>query len=236
MSLVAARGPFSVEPAGWFSTPLPPGLVFVEPHPRRIQAYRGDAVVVDTERALLVHRQGHPLSYAFPPEDVATLPQEDESEAPGYVRVPWNSVDSWYEEGRRLVHYPPNPYHRVDCRPTTRGLRAAVGSTAIVDTVDTVIVFETSVQPRLYVAPELVATDLLRRTETITYCNYKGFATYWAAVIGDEVIEDVAWTYEDPVPESLPIRGYFSFDPDRVDVIAELPEGPSAPQDCGCSF
>ena len=39
------------------------------------------------------------------------------AEAPGYVHVAWDAVDTWVEEGRALVHYPPNPYHRVDCRP-----------------------------------------------------------------------------------------------------------------------
>ena len=50
------------------------------------------------------------------------------------VAVPWDAVDTWIEEGRRLVHYPPNPYHRVDCRPTTRRLRVAVGGVTLVDT------------------------------------------------------------------------------------------------------
>jgi len=48
-------------------------------------------------------------------------------------------------------------------------------------------------------------------------------ATYWAAVIGEAVVQDVAWSYEDPPPESLPIKGYLSFDPARADVFAELP-------------
>ena len=37
------------------------------------------------------------------------------------------------------------------------------------------------------------------------------------------VVEDVAWSYEDPFPESLPIQGWLSFDPARADVTAELP-------------
>ena len=66
-------------------------------------------------------------------------------------------------------------------------------------------------------------TELLRRTETSSYCNYKGFATYWSAVGDDGVIDDVAWSYPDPPPESLPIKGFLSFDDARADVVAELP-------------
>ena len=223
MSLVAGHGPLSKDPAGWFAPALPGEVVFVEPHPRRVQAIRDGRAVIDTERALLVHRRDRPLSYVFPAADVDGLPGEPEPHAPGYVHVPWDAVDAWVEEGRRLVHYPPNPYHRVDCRPTRRALRVSVGGETLVDTSDTVIVFETAVPPRLYVNPAMVRTDLLRRTDTVTYCNYKGYATYWAAVVGDTVVEDVAWTYGDPPPECLPIKGFFSFDADRIPVSAELP-------------
>ena len=34
---------------------------------------------------------------------------------------------------------------------------------------------------------------------------------------------DGRWSYADPPPESLPIKGFLSFDADRVDVVAELP-------------
>jgi uncharacterized protein (DUF427 family) len=223
MSLVAGRGPLSKDPAGWFSSPLPDDLVFVEPHPRRVQAVLDGRTVIDTERALMVHRRDHPLSYAFPADVVGDLPADPEPEAPGYVRVPWGAVDTWLEEGRTLVHYPPNPYHRVDCRPTHRRLGVSTAGVTLVDTAESVIVFETALAPRLYVHPSAVRTELLRPTETSTYCNYKGYATYWAAMVGDAVIEDVAWSYQDPPPECLPIKGYFSFDATRVDVSAELP-------------
>lgn len=223
MGLTTGRGPLSSRPAGWFSPPLPPGVVYVEPHPRRVQAVVGGRTVIDTERVLLVHRTDRTLSYAFTPDVVADLPSRPVPEAPGYVEVPWDAVDTWLEEGRRLVNYPPNPYHRVDCRPTRRRLRAVIGDTVLVDTDDTLILFETAIPARLYVSPSQVRADLLRPTETSSYCNYKGVATYWAATVDGVLHEDVAWSYEDPLPESSPIKGLLSFDPSRVDVRADLP-------------
>src|SRR6476646_2444875 len=76
-----------------------------------------------------------------------------------------------------------------DPRPAVRVARAT-----LVDTADTVIVFETALEPRLYVEPSVVRTGMLRRTETSTYCNYKGYAKYWAAVVDGTVVDDVAWT------------------------------------------
>ncbi len=223
MSLTISRGPLSPHPAGWFSEPVPRGVVYVEPHPRRIQARRDGEVVIDTEHALLVHRPDRTLEYAFPADEVGALPHDPLPEADGYVVVPWGAVDAWFEEGRQLVHYPPNPYHRVDCRPTTRRLRVELAHTTLVDTDDTLILFETTLAPRLYVDRAHVRMDLLRPTETTSYCNYKGIATWWAVSIGDTVVEDVAWSYDDPLPESQLIAGCLSFDPARVVVHAELP-------------
>ena len=153
VSLTTGRGPLGTDPAGWFSKTVPAGVTFVEPHARRVQGVVDGTAVIDTERALLVHRAGQTLSFAFPADEVGGLPSEPEMEAPGYVRVPWDAVDAWYEEGRKLVHYPPNPYHRVDCRPTTRHLKVEVAGVTLVDTDDTIILFETSLAPKLYVAP-----------------------------------------------------------------------------------
>jgi uncharacterized protein (DUF427 family) len=224
MSLTLGTGPLSPGRAGRADPPLPDGgIVYVEPHHRRIEALVGEAVVLSTERALLIHRPGRTLTYAFPPEVVGDLPHDPSPDAPGYVEVPWDAVDVWVEEGRRLVHYPPNPYHRVDCRPTRRRLRVTVAGEVLVDTDDTVILFETAQGPKLYVHPKHVRTDLLRRTSTSSWCNYKGEATWRAAAVGDTVVEDVAWSYEDPLPESTPITGFLSFDATKAQVEAELP-------------
>lgn len=174
MSLVAGRGPLSRDRAGQLFPPVADDLVYVEPHPRRVQAVLGGRTVIDTEHALMVHRRGAPLSYAFSAGDIGDLPSTPVPEAPGYAVVPWSAVDSWFEEGRELVHYPPNPYHRVDCRPTARRLRVDAGEVTLVDTTDTTILFETALPPRLYVRPSAVRTDLLRRSSTTSYCNYKG--------------------------------------------------------------
>jgi uncharacterized protein (DUF427 family) len=189
--------------------------------------------VINTENVLLVHRVGHPLSYAFPVHEVGELPNEAVPEAPGFVTVPWGAVDGWLEEGRKLVHYPPNPYHRVDCRPTNRHLRVEVAGSVLVDTRDTVILFETALAPKLYVSPTLVRMDLLRPSDSMSYCNYKGDATYWSCIVGDTLVEDVAWSYEEPLPESALIKGFLSFDSMRVNVEAELPAGHErAPVQC----
>ena len=53
-----------------------------------------------------------------------------------------------------------------------RHLHVEVAGTTVVGTDDTIILFETSLPPKLYVAPSMVRTDLLQRSDTVTYCNY----------------------------------------------------------------
>lgn len=235
MTLMAGRGPLSADPEGWFTPAIPDAVVFVEPHHRRVRARIDGSTVIDTEDVLMVHRRGHALSYAFREDQINGIPTAPVDEAPGYVYVSWDSVDEWFEEGRKLVDYPPNPYHRVDCLPTERGLRVSIDDVVLVDTVDTVVLFETGAPPRLYVDPALVRTDVLHRSDSTSYCNYKGYATYWSAAIGDRVVDDVAWSYSDPLPESTLIRNLLSFDETKVDMLAEVADTSNAAGDCGCA-
>lgn len=225
MSLTSGKGPLSPTRAGWFSAPVPDGVVYVEPYRRRVRGVRDGTVVLDSERALSVHRPGRPPVWVFPEDEADGLPSEPAPEAPGYVQVPWGALDEWWEEGERVVDHPRNPYHRVDILRTDRRLRVEAAGAVLVDTTDTVALYETALDPKLYVAKAHVRTDLLTRSDTRTYCPYKGWASYWSANVAGAVVADVAWSYEDPLPESLPIAGLLSFDPARAQVLAALPPG-----------
>jgi uncharacterized protein (DUF427 family) len=180
--------------------------------------------VVDSERAMLVHRYGQPPTYAFPVADVHGGIGEPIPEAPGYLRVDMSAAEHWFEEEEAVFFHPRNPYHRVDCVPTRRRLHVEAGGALLVDTTETIGVYETSLPPRLYVSPAVVRMDLLVPSTTTTYCPYKGTASHWTAVVDGTVIDDVAWSYDEPRPESLPIAGLLSFYEDRVKVFtAELP-------------
>jgi uncharacterized protein (DUF427 family) len=223
VSLSTGRGPLSTRPAGRFTAPLPEHLAYIEPLRRRVRATAGGRTVVDSERALLVHRAGRPPYYAFPGVDVTGLAVEPEPDADGYVTVAWDAADAWFEEDEEVFGHPRNPYHRIDCLRSHRHLRVEAAGRTLVDSTETLVVYETALEPRLYVDPRFVHADALERSVTQTYCPYKGTATYWTARLGDAVLEDIAWSYEDPLPESVPLRRYLSFDEARVAVDQDLP-------------
>jgi uncharacterized protein (DUF427 family) len=222
MSLTTGRGPLSAKPAGRFSAPVPEHLSYSEPFRRRVRATKDGRTVIDTERALLLHRPGQPPTLAFPPDGVDGLPVDDAADAPGYVTVAPDAVDAWYEEDEEFFGHPRNPYHRVDCLRSSRPLRVEADGTVLVDTTKTMVVYETALDPRLYVDPGLVHVELTR-SQLHTYCPYKGTATYWNAVVNGVVLSDVAWSYEDALPESAPLQHLVSFDDQRVRVVHDLP-------------
>ena len=233
MSLSTGRGPLTPRRAGRFNEPVPEGLVYVEPFPRRVRGVKQGREAVGSEEVVLVHRQGQPPAYAFPVADVTGVPCEPEPEAAGYVRVAWDAVDEWYEEEEQVFMHPRNPYHRVDCVPTSRRLRVEADGVVLVDSTITIGVYETSLSPRLYVSRDQVLADVLIPSSTTTYCPYKGTATYWTAEVGGESLADVAWSYDSPNSECLAIRGHLCFDETKVSVEAALPTWPAPTEAVG---
>ena len=79
------------------------------------------------------------------------------------------------------------------------------------------LLFETHLPVRYYVAPEDVAVTL-EHSDTVTYCAYKGRATYYSAPAGPA---DVAWCYHDPLHDAAPVTDRIAFFDERVDVIVD---------------
>jgi uncharacterized protein (DUF427 family) len=197
-------------------------VVLVEPFPRRVRAATGDVTLVDSSSVMLVHRRDRPPTYAFPRDDVGEAPFEDEPAIPGYVRVQASAVEAWWEESERVTGHPRNPYHRIDCVRSDRRLRVEFGGELLLDTHNTIALFETGHAPKLYVRPDLFAPGVLTPSDTKSYCGYKGTASYWNATVNGTLVPDAAWSYEDPFPESEPIRGLLAFYTDRLEVIEDV--------------
>ena len=230
MSLTTGAAPFGRNPAGRFDPPVPADTVYVEPLLRRVRARADDRAVIDSERVVLVHRAGTPPTYAFPAEDVRDVPTSPEPAVLGYVRVPWGAASAWYEEEEQVFGgHPRNPYHRIDCVRACRQLRVEVAGTVLVDTTDVISLYETSRAPQLYARREAVRMDLFVPSPTVTYCPYKGSASHWSVLVDGTLVRDVAWSYEDPLPESTPIASMLGFYAHRTKMIQAVPAGFAVP-------
>jgi len=128
--------------------------------------------------------------------------------------------DEVLEEDDVLLGHPHDPYHRVDANHSSRHVTVRHDGEVIAETTHPVGVFETGLPPRWYVPVGDVRSDRLGPSDTTTVCPYKGVATYRSLLGGDGsvAVADVAWGYEEPLPEATLLPGHLSFDGDGITV------------------
>jgi uncharacterized protein (DUF427 family) len=211
----------------------------------RVRARVGDRTVLDTTRAKLLYESGiFPRLYApLEDYDASTLqrtdhttqcpfkgdasywtvagrenalwayeePLDEASWLEGYAALYPDSADAWFVEDEEVVGHLRDPFHRIDVHPSSRRVRILVGDEVIVDTDRAVLLFETGLPPRAYIARRDIRAPI-EPSQKRTICPYKGEANHWT-VAG---VEDAAWSYEYPRPESDGIAGMLAFYPDRV--------------------
>jgi uncharacterized protein (DUF427 family) len=229
----------------------------IEPVPRRVRAYLGDALVFDTTKALYVWEWPNYPQYYIPLGDINTdlLVDEDhpqrlkrgtarrhglqvgeisrpssasvygEDAMPGLagmVRFDWAALDAWFEEDEEVFVHPRNPYTRVDALRSTRRVRVELDGVVLADSSSPVMVFETGLPTRYYLNRTEVNFTHLVPTETETACPYKGRTSgYWSVRIGDDVHQDLAWSYVFPTRDLLPITGLIAFYNEKVDTFVD---------------
>jgi uncharacterized protein (DUF427 family) len=190
----------------------------IEPSPKWIRGTIGDRTVVDSRRVQLVWEHEYYPWWYVPADDVTdpSLPTSEIDELPGHLKVDWKAVAHWYEEDVEVFVHPRDPYRRVDALPSSRHVVVRVGDTIVADSHRPTILFETGLPPRYYLPPEDVRTDLLTATTTSTGCPYKGVARYWSLTVDGVDHPDLVWGYDDPLPESAPVKGLMCFYDEKV--------------------
>jgi uncharacterized protein (DUF427 family) len=124
---------------------------------------------------------------------------------------------SWREEEQEMFAHPRDPSQRIDVRPTSAHLRLSHRGRPLVDTRRARLLWETVLPVRWYVPAEDVLVPL-EPSGTVTWCAYKGRATYRTLVVDDHRLPDLAWVYERPLSDAEPVRGLLGFWDERVDV------------------
>jgi uncharacterized protein (DUF427 family) len=134
------------------------------------------------------------------------------------VRLEWNAMDTWFEEDEEVFTHPRSPYARIDILPTSREVVVRRAGVELARSTRAQALFETGLPTRWYVPRVDVRMDLLAPSDTVTRCPYKGTASHFHGRIGDAVVDDLAWSYPTPLPESQRIAGLVAFYDDRVSV------------------
>lgn len=106
---------------------------------------------------------------------------------------------------------------------SARHLRVVHAGQVLADTTAACRILETSHPPVFYIPQaDLAMQFLVRSPRRSSFCEWKGFATYWSidvrsAAPGATVVLDAAWSYADPAETYRDLKDHLAFYASRVD-------------------
>ncbi|MDT5355786.1 MAG: hypothetical protein QOJ56_4318 [Mycobacterium sp.] len=116
----------------------------------------------------------------------------------------------------------PTTEHPITISPTQARVVVRVNGEVVADTHDALQLQESTYPAVQYIPFSDVVQGLLTRTDTSTYCPYKGDAGYYSVTTATgDTVDDVIWTYEQPYPAVAAIGGHVAFYPDKAEISIE---------------
>jgi len=185
-------------------------------------------VVLDPRTPFTVHScPGVALTISTAEHDLAGAAfAPDDADLDGYVVLDWDAFEEWHEEDERVIGHPHDPFDRIDCLRSSRHVVISLDGQVLADTTRATLLFETPLGMRYYLPREDVRMDLLGPSAQQSICAYKGVALYWSVGTGGEEATDIAWGYEHPLHDALPVRDMVCFFTERVDLTVDGEEIP----------
>jgi uncharacterized protein (DUF427 family) len=114
----------------------------------------------------------------------------------------------------------PGPDHPITIEPAVERVTVRANGRVVADTAAALRLQEASYPPVYYIPISDVDESLLERSDTRTYCPYKGDASYFSVVTDDGTITDAIWTYEQPYDAVGQIAKHVAFYPSQVEISA----------------
>jgi len=137
-----------------------------------------------------------------------------------YVELDFDAFD-WWEEDEPIVGHPRDPFHRIDVRRSSRRVRLEHEGIVLADSDRGRWLFEgTFPMVRYYLPTDDVQVEL-RPSDLRTTCAYKGEAQHHTAVLADQELVNIAWSYPRPLPDAADIAGLVCFYQERLDLLID---------------
>jgi len=116
----------------------------------------------------------------------------------------------------------PSAGHPITIEPATGRVQVRIHEELIADTTAALELREATLPAVHYIPLADVAQERLTRTDTHSYCPFKGQASYYSvATSAGDTVADAIWTYEQPYPAVAAIAGHVAFYPDKADISVE---------------
>ncbi len=119
----------------------------------------------------------------------------------------------------------PGPDHPISIERNPKRIVITLGGQVIADTTDALTLREASYPAVQYIPRKDVAMAALTRSQTTSYCPFKGDACYFSIPGAGERAVNIAWSYEEPYDAVAEIAGHIAFYPDRIVSIEEWETG-----------
>lgn len=115
----------------------------------------------------------------------------------------------------------PTAGHPITIEPTSARVRVRVNGEIIADSRAALQLKEATLPVVQYIPIGDVVQDVLSRSDTGTYCPFKGEASYYNVTAGGATVNDVIWTYEQPYAAVAAIAGHVAFYPDKAEISVD---------------
>ncbi len=121
----------------------------------------------------------------------------------------------------------PGPEHPITVEPNVDRVIVSVAGKVVADSARALTLREADYPPVQYIPLADVDESLLAASEHVSYCPFKGDASYFSVPAGGERSKDAVWVYREPYDAVAEIKDHVAFYPDRVDSIDEQAPAPA---------
>lgn len=113
----------------------------------------------------------------------------------------------------------PNAGHPITIEPTQGRVQVRVNGELVADTTAALGLQEATLPLVQYIPLTDVVQERLTRTDTSSYCPFKGEASYYSVTTSaGDTFKDAIWTYEQPYPAVAAIAGHVAFYPNKAEI------------------
>lgn len=113
--------------------------------------------------------------------------------------------------------------HTVTTEPLDGLATAMWGGQVVAESRNALLLRETGLAPVTYFPMDDVRMDIMYRTDHHSTCPFKGEASYWGIDVGWRRVDNIAWAYEDPLPDRTDLKGRIAFYEGKLDAFYVVP-------------
>lgn len=114
------------------------------------------------------------------------------------------------------------PEHKVEEVHLKQRVVVELNGEVIADSTNVIEVDEDGHQPRFYIPIEDVKNGLLSHSSKHTRCPFKGEAHYYDLNLGEQLLHDGAWSYDEPYDEHSALKGHVAFYDEMSDLSVRV--------------